>query len=351
MTKCSLSGRVGGQHAAAFRANRNQHPLEGDATDGREHEHPDGRATRVLTEDKSPNRTQPREYTASTQPGPPVPGESLPGVVEATGADILLSFPFADRSAEYPDDLPRRTAARAPDRRSTRPRADAARACSTLSSRSNSSWKWRPGAAERPEVRQEERVGIPRQDAVGARAPGLEIDVGRRRRRHDVRPVAAPDARGVADERDAARWIEVRSRGATRVLASARRRARARRPRAVRRLTTTLTRAAGTGSDGTPQPVHVVAVEPVALAISFDGSIMCRAPRSWTNTSIAGIQLHQRPGRARVVEVDVRQQHLPHVRDRDPLRASAPSGDRRAWSTDRDRRARRRRCSSGRRWR
>ena len=59
-------------------------------------------------------------------------------------------------------------------------------------------------------MREEERVRIPREDLLLAVAPRLEVDVGRRRRRHDVDARALTDAGRVADERDARRGIEVR---------------------------------------------------------------------------------------------------------------------------------------------
>src|SRR6476659_1067585 len=37
-------------------------------------------------------------------------------------------------------------------------------------------------AMERPEVRQEQRVGFPRQNSILARAPGVQVDIGGRRR-------------------------------------------------------------------------------------------------------------------------------------------------------------------------
>ena len=177
----------------------------------------------------------------------------------------------------------------------------------------------RPGATEWSEVSQEKRVGIPRQDAVGAHPPGLEIDVRRRRRRHDVRPVAAPDAGRVADKRHAARAIEV-SHVVRRV------------PRRLRHL-----ELAPAGR----QPLvavqrrdacrrHGQRRRPTAgpcprrragwrwPSASTDRSGAARRARGRTPRS-RGSACRERSGRARVVEMDVRQQELTHVAHRYPL--------------------------------
>src|SRR5687767_4960446 len=56
---------------------------------------------------------------------------------------------------------------------------------------------------------QEQGVWIPLEDSRFAVAPSLQIDVGRRGRRHHVLPAATPDSGGVAHERNAARRVEV----------------------------------------------------------------------------------------------------------------------------------------------
>ena len=59
----------------------------------------------------------------------------------------------------------------------------------------------------------------------------------------------------------------------------------------------------------------------MALAISFDRIDQVPGPTLVNEHLDLGIHLQQGTGRARVVEVDVRQQHLPHVAHRYPLRA------------------------------
>src|SRR5688500_19407335 len=50
-----------------------------------------------------------------------------------------------------------------------------------------------PSAVERTEMGQEQGVWIPLEDSRFAVAPSLQIDVGRRGRRHHVLPAATPD--------------------------------------------------------------------------------------------------------------------------------------------------------------
>ena len=183
--------------------------LKSDEADRGEHEDADGGAARVLPKTNRRMRLKLRKYTASSQPGPPGPGESLPGVVEPSGAAVLLSFlsrpSFAGCPGE-PSSTKRRSRSCVVDRRvSQQPADESAPGVEPL----EQLLEVRTGAAEGSEVRQKQRVRLPRQDAVGADAPGLEIDIGRRRRRQDVRPGAASDPGRVADEGDAARSIEV----------------------------------------------------------------------------------------------------------------------------------------------
>ena len=114
----------------------------------------------------------------------------------------------------------------------------------------------------RTEVREEQRVRIPREDLLLARAPRLEVDVGRRGRGHHVAAGAAADARGVADERHARRRVEIRDvmgRVTGRVLDL---RSRARRPSASRRPRPTRRCLHRHGLHVAPQPIHVLRVEP-----------------------------------------------------------------------------------------
>ena len=61
----------------------------------------------------------------------------------------------------------------------------------------------------RAEMREEERLRLPRQNPLGTGVPGVEIDVGRRRRRKDVRPRSSTDAGSIADECNPAGGVEV----------------------------------------------------------------------------------------------------------------------------------------------
>src|SRR4029079_4764254 len=70
--------------------------------------------------------------------------------------------------------------------------------------------KMHPCTVKRPEVREEQCVGFPAEEAILARAPGVQIDIGRRRWWHDVVASGSADAGGVADKCHAAGGIKVR---------------------------------------------------------------------------------------------------------------------------------------------
>ncbi len=61
---------------------------------------------------------------------------------------------------------------------------------------------------------------------------------------------------------------------------------------------------------------------------------MCGAPRSWTNTSIGGILAKERARHACVIQMDVREENLADVADRDALSTEGllQAGVGRRWS-------------------
>ena len=150
-----------------------------------------------------------------------------------------------------------------------------------------------------------------------------------------VRAPDSPDAGGVANERDAARRVEVADvmrRVAGRVrdlqLAAA--------PR--NRL------AAGEHADARPGPgrnsPHSRSMSPRTAAwrsqaASRDRS--CAARRARARRPRCRILAHERARRAGVIEVDVGEQQLPHVAERDAFRGKRALSARQACSTDQDR--------------
>ena len=154
-----------------------------------------------------------------------------------------------------------------------------------------------PRAVVRTEVREEQRVGIPREDLLLAVAPGLDVDVGRRRGRHHVGARAAADARRVADERDARRGIEVRD-------------VMRRVPRRVRHLDLASghrqrlapfddrSRAAGTGFTSPHNRSMFCAVEPSRAGQQLRGIDEVRRAAPCTITSMCGMLLENGPDRA-----------------------------------------------------
>ena len=137
------------------------------------------------------------------------------------------------------------------------------------------------GAADGAEVREEQRHRLPRVDGVEALLPRGQVDVGRRRRRHQV-IAAHANAAGVADIRHARRLVEVADvvLGVAGRIGDAQRRARRGDPLAALQR-----RARWRPAPGRNAPHSVSIWSPysrVALASSFAGSIMCGAPRSCT---------------------------------------------------------------------
>ena len=149
-------------------------------------------------------------------------------------------------------------------------------------------------AVERSEMRQEQRVGIPAENLRLALAPLLEIDVGRRRRRHDVLPRPAPDPGRVADEGDARGRLEVADvmRGMSRGVGDLQRPPPA---AIVSPPFNSRSRSRGTARNSPHSRSMSWPYRRVALESSLVGSARCVAPRSWTNTSIAGFSLTSVP--------------------------------------------------------
>src|SRR4051812_18851256 len=169
-------------------------------------------------------------------------------------------------------------------------------------------------ALERPEMSQEQRVRIPREDSILARVPGFQIDIGRRCGRQDVIAIRSTDARSVADKRDPARRIEIRD-----VM-----RCMARRVRDVQiaaasdDVLPTCERADAAGGyrdEVSPQPVHIGAVKTtraceqlrridhVPRATLVDEDLDCR------------VLADERPRHTRMIEMAVFQQKLAAVSD------------------------------------
>src|SRR6478752_10413846 len=138
----------------------------------------------------------------------PVAREALPRVIQPARAAVVTGLRFADPPPQFLDRLlyeplltlvvgERGLAQESPDELA--PQLDPLEELLKMGS-------W---TAKRTEMRQEERVRIPRQNKVRALTPGLQIDVGRGRRGQNIVALAAPYAGGVAHERDAAPAVEV----------------------------------------------------------------------------------------------------------------------------------------------
>ena len=186
----------------------------------------------------------------------------------------------------------------------------------------------------RTEVREEERVRIPREDLLLAHAPRLEVDVGRRRRRHHVAARAAADAGGVADERDARRRVEVRDvmrRVPGRVLDfhfapdHRQRLASFDHLQMLRRHRLHVA----------PQPIHVLRVEPPGAGQELRRIGQVRRAAAVDDDLDVRVALDNGPHRARVIQVDVRHEDLAHVLEDDAL-----AGQRRGELRNRRRRPR-----------
>ena len=171
----------------------------------------------------------------------------------------------------------------------------------------------------RTEVREEQRVRIPREDLLLARAPGLEVDVGRRRRGHHVGAGAAADARGVADERDARRRVEIRDvmgRVTGRVLdlrSRARRSSASRRPRRRGRCF------AGTGFTSPHSAIHVLRVQPSGAGEELRRIGQVRRAAAVDDDVDVRMLFENQPDRSRVIQMDVRHEDLPDVLEADAL--------------------------------
>ena len=175
----------------------------------------------------------------------------------------------------------------------------------------------------RAEVREEEQIGIPREDAIGARAPRLEIDVGRRRRRQHQTPARPADAGRIADEREPRRRQEVADvmrRVARRLGRLDRVADDLERSRSLR----ICSRAAGTARTSPHSRFMSAPYSRDALASSADGSAMCGAPFACTNTRASRAAVDQHARRARVIEMDVRDQNRAHIAKRHALRSQLP---------------------------
>ncbi len=73
------------------------------------------------------------------------------------------------------------------------------------------------------------------------------------------------------------------------------------------------------GQYGTPQAVHLLAVEAAGTGQELRRiDQVARATLVHEHLDL-GVRLQKRPGGARVIEMDVRQQHLTHVANRYPL--------------------------------
>ena len=171
------------------------------------------------------------------------------------------------------------------------------------------------GAVERTEMRQEQRVGIPlpgsapRSSRQSSRSMSGGGDAG-----ITYCAAAPPDPGGVADERDPAGRLEEADvmGGMPGVYATSSVRRRDFDPlAALQHAQPRRPAPAGTHPTAAPCPARRAATRSPA---SFAGSTRCGAPRSWTNTSMCGFALHDRP--------------VPRRRDRDGC-ASAGSGGRR----------------------
>ena len=261
-----------------------------------EHEDPHGRAARILAEDESADGAQGcKEYTASSPAWTAstwrAPARNSPAVRRDDTAQLPLRRP----SAGCPAGLPPRIGARAPassidgsaSSRRTRPLQ--------ASSRSNSSWKCVRAPRNGPKCVRNSvsgsharmRSALTRQASrsiSGGGVGGMTYD-----------PVASPDSGRVADEGHAARSIEVADvvRGVPGRLRHLELSPSGRQPLvAVQDLDRAPQARAGRHPTSGPCPRRRGGV---ALAMSFDGSIRCRAPRSCTNTSISGFACRSVP--------------------------------------------------------
>ena len=135
-------------------------------------------------------------------------------------------------------------------------------------------------------------------------------------------PVAAPNASRVPDKGDAARAIEV-----THVVRRvARRSAHLELSPAGRQPFVAIQRPDARGRhrhDGAPQPIHVLAVEPGGAGNELRRIDQVSRAALVDEHLDLGIRRQEQPGRARVIEMDVRQQQLTDVPNRYPLRARA----------------------------
>ena len=204
--------------------------------------------------------------------------------------------------------------------------------------------RWSGDVALDAEVDQREALRLAARDLVDRGVPGLDVDVGRRRGREDVALAAAGGSR--TRRRRAAGRRGSSRRGARRGPASGTPPSRRRR----RRRSGCSPPASGTSSfqkrsKSSPNSRR-------AEASSRDGSTRCGAPISDTQTVSSGMAPHDRPGRARVVEVDVREQQVPDVGElevelaRGTPRAAAASSPARSRGARARRRSRRRRRRS-----
>src|SRR5688572_4273891 len=163
----------------------------------------------------------------------------------------------------------------------------------------------------RAEVRHEQRVGRPRFDAIETRSPGREIDVWRRCRWQYVTAVDA-DSRGVPYECHAARRVQI-----THVM-----RGVARRVRDVERPATRFypfatgegdERIARHGRNLSPEPIHPIAVQ--ARGALNQLARVGKVPRSALVNEHPDMRMpaDDRAGGTAVVQMNVRQQDVPHV--------------------------------------
>ena len=183
-----------------------------------------------------------------------------------------------------------------------------------------------------------------------ARAPCVEVDVGRRRRRHHVDARPAADSCGVADEGDARGDIEIADMMLTRVRACTRPAARAQRPTASRPRRADCRSVRGTGG---PRPTADPCPDRTAVR-RWPGASSDRpgaARLAHGRRPRCGDALDDRAGRARVVEMDVREQDLADVAESgSPCCSSADSSVVRVVVEARDRPARRRQCREEQPW-